>query len=365
MSPLNNLSLLRSASAVPIDGELITIARRRGTVRSGLLFLALSIATYVCVHRGMDQDSNLLPEVVPILAAQVLAAAAFLLPWPDAEAKDFVVVREISSPMFLETFWCALWIEAYIGSQQWQLQSIRGISLIFISSAMVICATSVQLGWLVYKIQGRGKFSGANIICIILYYLAGLCVVSTYFANIYFASENMAGKTLDVVTPIDKFGALSNRMAIENQVRPLLLLDRDASRVLLDVSFPAELGPDKERRLQDSVSAMLYDLHVVEQFQMDKRGARFLRDHSLYEDLNRAPKVLLHFESSRDAFSSSSGNYWDAFYMSAITMVTMGLSETYPVGIDMKAAVVFEQLTGILYFVVLLGGITNASSKSP
>ena len=362
MSPLDNLSLPRSVTGVAINGELITIARRRGTVRAGLLVLAASFATYLYVHRGMERDSNLLPEVVPILVAQFLAAAAFLLPWPNADEKDFVVVREISSLMFLATFWCALGIEAYICHQRWQLDTIGGINLVIISAALVICATSVQLGWLVYKIQGRGKFSGANIVCIILYYLAGLCVVSTYFANIYFAYEKMSTNAFDIVTAIDRFGALSNQMAIENEMRPFLA--RDASRVLLDVSFPAELGWEKEKRLKESVNATLDSLRIDEHLQMDERGPRFFREHSLYDDFNHTPKVFLHFESTRDAFSTSSDNYWDAFYMSAITMVTMGLSETYPVGIDMKAAVVFEQLTGILYFVVLLGGITNASSKS-
>jgi hypothetical protein len=208
--------------------------------------------------------------------------------------------------------------------------------------------------------------------CLTLYYFAGLMTVADVFSDIFlfsvsqsrFAKANQlhAGLVFSrriaktenppqsrrslLERPASKDYAISNEPAIISQLAELLPQLKGA--VAIDLATPRGTDPADTRKAVAEIVAATGPTQA--------RAAQItelnIRPDSgcVLSDSNGTCISPVMIWTAAPQFINDSMSNWDALIMSAMTLISVGLTDNPPVSLTMKFTVVFEELIGALFF---------------
>jgi Ion channel len=280
----------------------------------------------------------------------------------------------------------ALFLRTAAGSERWEwtfwIAAILACGLVYhlFRTIVVFCNGRPQNAFLDCvdlrkraRLQGRRYIRKQFLFCLVLYYFAGLCIVVTVFADAYWLkswkAQTRGGDpvgvdlTLIVWTNDERSPEVArregryrliNRGRVVQDLSGLLASDKS-----VEIAMPGQLDSDE---LRQSVEAVLFEAAQAIHARLDFRDIIF---HHVHSCEGRSCPIMIHVggPQSRLPFASFSKDYWDAFSMSAMTLITVGLSDNPPASLNSRKYVIVEQLVGALFFFVFLAGLMSGLTE--
>lgn len=238
----------------------------------------------------------------------------------------------------------------------------------FISIPMVLLVTGVTFFFLI-SLQ-RIKVKGPKILLsLLIFTLSNLGIVTVFYANIYYCqmhfhhskTEHKEINMQDCIISFNEAGdPIDDEDGSYNQF--LDYINERQSLESIEITLPVTINSRKRHEIEENLRKRV--MSVTEHVRgFEDNDLSFRDDYmgNIKKDSSYFARVRVRDRS--DPFLVSSGKFYDALYMSGIMIISIGLTENYPVSSEMKFYVFLEQLTGVMFFIIFVGGIVVEQLK--
>ena len=313
---------------------------------------------------------------LPLLSIMIVAFTWLIMPSSDLEESNFTSEQvygiALWDPMAmviinLEVGLCQYF--TYFGKSTTHkvvvpvVSTVLGITLLLKLGTMIFAFCRTR-----HRSSIESGRSSRSTICLFLYYLAGIVTIATIFANVYYgaiiqkepAQTDYLGHDLSIPLPAGEMDVSGHQKALQALCDFMV---QKESVLIVEAILPRGINSSARASLRQTLRDIVKEAEEISRSRIDSRGIVFHIEQSTENTGVRS--VLLHLQENRQPFTSCSESFFDAFFMSAQTLVSIGLTETTPVTHAMKLVVLMEELIGVLFFVVFLGAVVAALTDRP